>query len=225
MRLPTLMATSFWAACALAQGALAQDLLDPSFDCTKASTAAEKVICDAPELYWYDRQMAKAYAIARKTGKDGLIESQRAFLKERDACAPGKNAYDCIVGAYERRIEALAQQSGLPDFYAGSYAGDFGEMSVVRYPDGKAAFTVSTVGGGDHTCGFDTEDGIAKQSGVITWSANPDAEIYKEDCTLTLTPSRSKNSSGITLQSQGEACQYYCGVRASLNGEFTRVKH
>ena len=32
----------------------------PSFDCAKASSRAEKTICDVPELAWQDRQMGKA---------------------------------------------------------------------------------------------------------------------------------------------------------------------
>ncbi len=59
-------------AAALAIPALAAEPEGPSFDCAKASSRAEKTICDVPELAWQDRQMGKAYKVAlAAVGKSG----------------------------------------------------------------------------------------------------------------------------------------------------------
>ena len=57
-------------------------LAPPSFDCARAGSAAEKLVCGDAELAALDRQLAARYAQA--TDADPAV--QRGWVKERDAC-------------------------------------------------------------------------------------------------------------------------------------------
>lgn len=79
-------------------------LLLASFDCTKAATAVEKLICASPRLAALDAELAETYAAARKRGGEALRGEQRTWLKEtRDACEDD----GCLEAAYLLRIAAL----------------------------------------------------------------------------------------------------------------------
>lgn len=90
----------------------------PSFDCTKATTKAEKIICsdESGELKNLDRYMAEVYTQLRKELKiskfpdkeqrlKDLLDSQRAFIKNLDKV-------NYITGAYEKRITQLLKLLG-----------------------------------------------------------------------------------------------------------------
>ena len=77
-----------------------------SFDCGKAASEVEKIICSDDELSRLDESLNKAYleALKRTDIKKQIIESQRQWLKnERNAC---QNA-ECLKNAYETRIKEL----------------------------------------------------------------------------------------------------------------------
>jgi uncharacterized protein len=81
-----------------------------SFDCRKASSELEKLICSDDELSRLDESLSKAYreALKRTDIKDKIIKSQRQWLKnERDAC---HNA-ECLKTAHEIRIKELLSLS------------------------------------------------------------------------------------------------------------------
>ncbi len=207
----------------LAASALAEEATGPSFDCARASTEAETAICESPSLGWYDRQLARAWKIALKAagkaGESSLKASQAAFLKDRDACVKSDNVYGCMSDAYLGRIGELAGAGSDGKFWAASFAGETGGADVVRYPDGKVALSISTIGGGDHTCAFETENAAIDARDVIHWSEKPD-EMYDDACTITGSLSRT----ALTITAEGGACTYYCGVRAELSGTFPRRK-
>jgi uncharacterized protein len=84
----------------------------PSFNCSKAATPIEKRICSSERLSRLDRDMAEAYrSLERQLGKSGkatLLESQRAWLSQRDGC--GDNAA-CLSEMMSSRIAALKDGS------------------------------------------------------------------------------------------------------------------
>lgn len=190
----------------------------PSFDCAKARTEMEHFLCDMPGLGWYDRQMAKAYKVTKQAldaaGKAALKKTQDAFLAARNSCKTA-DAYGCVVSAYSQRLEALVETAGLEDFAAGSFSADNGTLGIVRYPDGKVAMTVSTVGGGDHTCAFETDTASEDAAGNYVYARSYDG--WDGTCRITVTP----EGNSLTLASEG--CQYWCGARATLDGEYSRV--
>jgi uncharacterized protein YecT (DUF1311 family) len=81
-----------------------------SFDCGKATTKVEMIICSDHELSKLDESLSNAYKkILKLTNrKQDMIESQREWLKRvRNKC---KNA-ECIRNAYEGRIKKLRSLS------------------------------------------------------------------------------------------------------------------
>jgi len=206
-----------------AMPAAAEEAYGPSFDCGKAATAAEKAICDAPLLGWYDRQLAKAWGLVKTAtpaaGEAALKDSQTAFLKAREACVKTQDLYTCLSDLYIARIRTLADGVDDMPLSADSYAAENGGVDIVRYPDNTAAMTISTIGGNDHTCGFETDEARSGQGSIVTWSEKPD-EMYAEACTITATPSADGQTLEVTAT--GDACTYYCGMRAELSGTFAR---
>ncbi len=81
-----------------------------SFDCSKASSEVEKMICSDYELSKLDETMNKAYvqALDRADNEERMIEDQRQWLKnERNAC---QNA-ECVKKAYKARMKELGWSS------------------------------------------------------------------------------------------------------------------
>src|SRR5690349_14456577 len=74
-----------------------------SFDCRKATTAVEKMICADADLSKLDDQMARAFTDARRNVGVNVIE-QGAWLKNvRNRCAN----VGCLKDAYQGRIAQL----------------------------------------------------------------------------------------------------------------------
>jgi uncharacterized protein len=82
-----------------------------SFDCNKASTRTEKMICSNAKLSSADEQLAKSFqeALAASTDKQGLRREQKEWLSsQRDVCP----AAACMLDAYLARIGELERISG-----------------------------------------------------------------------------------------------------------------
>ena len=74
----------------------------PSFDCRKATTTVEKLICTNPELSKLDVGLAEMYKEA--VSKDRSIrDDQRAWNVEKNKCTDT----DCLKTTYEDRISQL----------------------------------------------------------------------------------------------------------------------
>ena len=83
-----------------------------SFDCQRAGTRVEHLICDSVDLDSLDAQLQGAYAGAldRSLRPEHVKAQQVAWLKSREACADPK----CLITLYQRRIESLGAQSDEP---------------------------------------------------------------------------------------------------------------
>lgn len=78
----------------------------PSFDCSKALTGPERLICSNEELSSLDVQLMQAYKRARSTtpNKDSLKAALIDWRKnQRDACSTA----ECMISAYKTRIQSL----------------------------------------------------------------------------------------------------------------------
>lgn len=77
-----------------------------SFDCSKASTKIEKLICSSPQTADADHRLTAAYheAASKSTDQATLKEQQRDWLKERNACDDAA----CLLSVTEARINALS---------------------------------------------------------------------------------------------------------------------
>jgi len=77
-----------------------------SFDCGKAASHAERLICSSPRLSELDTRLAQAYqaALARDPHPGNVRASQRSWLRQvRDQC----QSAPCLTQAYQQRIAAL----------------------------------------------------------------------------------------------------------------------
>ncbi len=89
----------------------------PSFDCDKARTDVEKEICGEynSALRQSDRRVAALYKAARKQGSD-VKASQKAWLKNRNACGTNEYPADCLRKSYDQRVGQLIGLLGEPDW-------------------------------------------------------------------------------------------------------------
>jgi hypothetical protein len=82
--------------------------ITPSFDCSKASTIVEKLICSTPQLASADSEMATEYSrrySAAGPNAAAVRQAQRQFIAIRNQCS----TTDCIAQAYRARRAELAQ--------------------------------------------------------------------------------------------------------------------
>jgi uncharacterized protein len=95
-----------------------------SFDCAKAGTRIEKLICADAELSRLDTELGRLYAAARRSAAEpaAVKRAQRDWLKQRDRCPDSI----CVADAYRARIAALG---GTP---AGGSAAAMGEPKRQR---------------------------------------------------------------------------------------------
>jgi len=86
--------------------AIAQtEAVKPSFDCNKASTTAEKLVCSNNELAKLDVQLSDRYKTARAKAKDGdkLKADQKSWIKLVGQCKDES----CVRQAYQMRLSQL----------------------------------------------------------------------------------------------------------------------
>ena len=80
----------------------------PSFDCIKASTAAERMICSNSELAQVDVRLAQAYKVAlnKSSNKPALKKEQGAWIRnQRDSCSDA----GAMLQVYQDRILQLSR--------------------------------------------------------------------------------------------------------------------
>lgn len=77
-----------------------------SFDCAKAATKVEQMICGDAELSRLDEELAQAYKAALKdqSKAESIKQAQKQWMKERNACAD----VACMKRVYETRLASLA---------------------------------------------------------------------------------------------------------------------
>ncbi|MDE1145002.1 MAG: lysozyme inhibitor LprI family protein [Azospirillaceae bacterium] len=92
--------------------------ITPSFQCEKATTEVEKLICRDQDLEWADSTMAEAYktrlrSLSADSGRV-LIQDQREWLKRRaNICndiGKSKEQIYCLLDLYQRRNRVLLSE-------------------------------------------------------------------------------------------------------------------
>jgi len=82
-----------------------------SFDCSKASSPTEKMICQNPKISKLDDRLSEVYKEVRKADAS-VVEEQKSWLKDARACKDEKcleNAYGIRVEELENRLAKLSQ--------------------------------------------------------------------------------------------------------------------
>ena len=102
------------------------DRIQPSFDCSKAKTRVEKLVCSDEVISRVDRDMQKAYDLMMgkydlaymneeakeeiKPYLEKLKQSQIDWVKDRDACSSKKDKKEfrsCVFSRYINRIQSI----------------------------------------------------------------------------------------------------------------------
>src|SRR5437667_11177383 len=83
-----------------------------SFDCAKAATKVETLVCDDRELSMLDEALARAYESARARFGAAAARDQRRWLRLRDGCETSH----CLRILYDSRLKELQDSaySALP---------------------------------------------------------------------------------------------------------------
>ncbi|MGQ3469213.1 lysozyme inhibitor LprI family protein, partial [Xanthomonas campestris] len=93
-----------------------------SFDCARASTAVEQRLCAVKALGLLDERLDASYQELLQTTPRSAVaavrEQQRAWLRQRNACAQNATPDDCLQRSLSARADALdtalaAQQQAL----------------------------------------------------------------------------------------------------------------
>ncbi|NUO76571.1 MAG: hypothetical protein HOQ32_11215 [Lysobacter sp.] len=81
----------------------------PSFDCAKAQSEAETLVCNDADLAALDRQLAKLWADmqARPNAPADEVAQQRGWVKGRDECWKAEDKHRCVRESYQVRIVEL----------------------------------------------------------------------------------------------------------------------
>ncbi|NIK38799.1 uncharacterized protein FHY12_001084 [Xanthomonas arboricola] len=84
-----------------------------SFDCKQAGTAVEKRLCAVPALGNLDDQLDESYRAlldtTPRTAVAGVRDQQRAWLRQRNACAQDTKLDDCLQRTLKARADVLAK--------------------------------------------------------------------------------------------------------------------
>jgi len=179
-----------------------------SFDCTKATTKVEHLICGDTQLSSLDEQLLQAYRSARASHPkpDMLKMQQRRWLNyTRDDCS----TVSCLKDVYTERIERLKGYSDrlrAHSKWSGEYAMDSDSIKIEK----SLHFTYSSVGGRDHICQVDGK--FREVMGKLQF--DDDAN----DCHITI-----QSLSPQSIQIDISACRYYCGMNAyTTSGVYTK---
>ncbi|MCL1570875.1 lysozyme inhibitor LprI family protein [Xanthomonas nasturtii] len=84
-----------------------------SFDCKQATTPVEKRVCAVPALGLLDEQLDESYQALMHTAPRATVaslrEQQRAWLRQRNACAQDAKPDECLQRSLTTRAEVLAK--------------------------------------------------------------------------------------------------------------------
>ncbi len=144
----------------------------PAFDCARAESSAEKLVCGDPPLAALDRHLADRFATAlavaegldvgAKEAEETLRATQRGWIKGRDECWKEPDLRICVETAYLRREAELVAQFLLEDASA---------IRELVCGDGARSLTVYEFT--TELPGIRVEEGDSVHVGALLSAANP----------------------------------------------------
>ncbi|MEA2029493.1 MAG: lysozyme inhibitor LprI family protein [Campylobacterota bacterium] len=179
-----------------------------SFDCRKASTQVEHLICGDSELSYLDEELLRAYKNALKKSDPNRVKSQqRRWLKyTRNDCT----TLSCLKDVYKLQIDRLngstlrVQRSRSK--WAGEYKMDSDDLTI----EPSLHFSYNSIGGNMHLCNI--EGKFREVMGKLKFSDNPN------NCHITV-----QYTNPQTIHVDISQCRYYCGMSAfTTSGNFTK---
>ncbi len=160
----------------------------PSFDCAKALEDVETAICKSGKLAKLDRDIASAYAKARRvidpSGQEALQEDQESFLSSRAAAFAESSK--SLTEFMKERLKLLrgivepASGSGAAAFL-GQWHNTSGYVHVTRGAGGKLKVLISTSTPvtGMRACGVD-ETAVPKDSKLTFQSGGVTVSVQRK---------------------------------------------
>lgn len=182
----------------------------PSFDCARAATRVEHMICADPELRALDLGVARFYASGRRNPRPGrAVREQREWLTTRDGC----DTRACLRAAMSERLWRLSEAVG-PDLPA--YSNEDADAELVVADLGAGWYAVGAVGYWHGP----TENSAATAGAFRLHGNRGEIAGSDEDCAFTLTR-LPRDRWEITAQAppEGVTCG---GMNATVEGTYSR---
>lgn len=202
--------------------------IKPSFDCAKASSAAEKAVCHSSELAGLDARIATEYHRLRSEldpmAFKALAKDQSWFVEVRDAIAngPEDGARISLVDEFKQRLRFLRAINARPvDGFLNHWRNEVGTIDITATADGRLNIEANAVEPtvARWVCEFEGSGKVA--DGVL------DVRQVNDD-------GSDDNGSGLRLTRVGASLKVefvpaagsnsstpeYCGVNGSVDGPY-----
>lgn len=220
----------------------------PSFDCARAGTMVEHLICNSVALAERDRQIAALYSEAlAKSGTPGNVRAkQRAWIEERDRCGGSEG---CLAHSMDTRIAELHDTSlqpppqGSDDPANASYSVPVDSGVMMTKEEAAAAncdmdvevcfkpykahdtLNLSTTPNGNleyaiRVNAFNGHMCMMEGTAQKTGTANLWHDKQRNDRTVCKINIKIGPNAVTVKQDKDSDCSYFCGARAYLAGEF-----
>ncbi|ABC29793.1 uncharacterized protein conserved in bacteria, putative lipoprotein [Hahella chejuensis KCTC 2396] len=186
-----------------------------SFDCAKASSSVEALICEDDQLSSLDERLAAAYKQARESGFGKEIKfSQTLWLNNsRNLCEDA----ECLLRVYDQRLDVLSKLSGLSTLFNARYErliqDDEVSPDIIDYLEvnsdgaGVLQFAYESNHANGHSC---TVEGEALQA------KNGAYEYHDLDVGQCLFRIYLEDESLVFEDVDGACRTYYCGARGVI---------
>ena len=182
----------------------------PSFDCKKANSKIEKMICSDDNLSKIDVEMYTQYKKLRdrldKKMKKKLLKEQRVWLKSRAKCKD----VDCILKSYYKRVDTLKHWYYANRIKGDNFAGEYlyfgsiyAELKITKKRKDTYQYTLTVVGGNNHLCVIEEPKEILLKDNILT------------DLPITI---ENKSNKLIIHDKDGEFAKEGCGANMWVDG-------
>jgi uncharacterized protein len=205
-----------------------------SFDCSKASTRIEKLICNDKELSRQDEKLAQVYgaALASEYAEAAKLSQRQWLQKERGGCDNSTTNVAqttlCLRSRYDERIFVLAAMATPKERVLGMYTRSDPACSVSSGPEGYecSGETTSSISVTAHDDGLHVALELyffnghqCNLEGTADWQ---DGKLFVKgppepmQCMLELYSDGQHIASRVSDE-MSDACQQYCGARGTLD--------
>lgn len=202
--------------------------LSPSFNCAKAKSKVEKIVCSDNELKALDSMMAKEYrdtrqSLANDWDKKKLLANQRAWIKKYQHC----NTKECVKQKLESRLKALEWEGAYSYSFSMSddearengYESGYSNMGLViidSCENGICKLSYEGDWGYAHNmCELEAKLIYSNQTSALLENIISDNEVFKK-CKISV----KRESNGIIFSKEDKTFSSECYAMCGLNALF-----
>lgn len=194
---------------------------EPSFDCSKAKTHVEKVLCSGGNsgMGWIDQTMADLYKAVREApdaDAAALEASQRAWLAKRNQCkGSDEKVMNCLIDSYRARYVELSSSYD-QQHLTGQFTNTLGILDGVLFPDGNLAVNISTDVGAPSYDSCSVTFRAPLDGTAVHHVFTPEEMGTDDQCTVDMKVTSSQ------IEVLSKDCRTLCGNSASFDGTYKR---